>query len=152
MQPIKPIRTEADYERALQEINLYLDADEGSEERDRLELLTILVDDYESKHIPIPFPDPIVAIQFVLDQRGLTRKDLLDVIGSSGRISEVMNKQRPLTLSMIRKLIAKFDIPAEVLIRSSEDVILKKSDLVQSSSGRSPVIKRTIRAKARLAV
>jgi transcriptional regulator with XRE-family HTH domain len=115
-------------------------------------LLTILVDDYESKHIPIPFPDPIAAIQFVLDQRGLTRKDLLDVIGSSGRISEVMNKQRPLTLAMIRKLIAKFDIPAEVLIRRSEDVTLTKSDLVQSSSGRSPVIKRTIRAKARLAL
>lgn len=84
-------------------------------------MLAILVDDDESKHVPIPPPEPIAAIQFVLDQRGLTRKDLLDVIGSSGSISKVMNQQRPLTLSILHNLIAKFEILAEVLIRPSED-------------------------------
>jgi HTH-type transcriptional regulator / antitoxin HigA len=119
IRPIRPIRTEADYECALHEIDLCLDADEGSPEFERLEVLSILVDDYEAKQHDIGPPDPIAAIQFALEQRGLSRKDLGDVIGTSGRISEVMNKQRPLSLAMIRKLIAKFDIPAEVLIRSS---------------------------------
>ena len=96
MQPIKPIRTNVDYELALKEIDRCLDAAVGSPERDRLEVLTILVDDYEAKHHPINPPDPIAAIEFVLEQRGLTRKDLEGMIGISGRISEVMYKQRPL--------------------------------------------------------
>lgn len=83
-----------------------------------------------TKHHDIGPPDPIAAIQFALEQRGLTRKDLGDVIGSSGRISEVMNKKRPLTLAMIRKLINKFDIPAGVLISTSEDSAAKKSGLI----------------------
>ena len=117
MQPIKPIRNEADYELALQEIDRCLDAASGSPERDRLEVLTVLVDDYEAKHHPISPPEPIAAIEFVLEQRGLSRKDLEGVIGSSGRISEVMNHQRSLTLAMIRKLVETFDLPADVLIR-----------------------------------
>ena len=117
MQPIKPIRNDADYELALQEIDRCLDAAVGSPERDRLEVLTVLVDDYEAKHHPISPPEPIAAIEFVLEQRGLSRKDLEGVIGSSGRISEVMNNQRSLTLVMIRKLVEKFDLPADVLIR-----------------------------------
>jgi len=119
MQPIKPIRNEADYELALQDIDRCLDAAEGSPERDRLEVLTVLVDDYEVRHHPISPPDSIAAIEFVLEQRGLSRKDLEGVIGSSGRISEVMNKQRPLTLAMIRKLVDMFELPADVLIRSA---------------------------------
>ena len=119
MQPIKPIRNEADYELALQEIDRCLDAEAGSLERDRLEVLTVLVDDYEAKHHPISPPEPIAAIEFVLEQRGLSRKDLEGVIGSSGRISEVMNNQRSLTLAMIRKLVETFDLPADVLIRST---------------------------------
>lgn len=119
MQTIKPIRNEADYELALQEIDCCLDAEAGSPERDRLEVLTVLVDDYEAKHHTISPPEPVAAIEFVLEQRGLSRKDLEDVIGSSGRISEVMNKQRPLTLAMIRKLVDKFDLPADVLIRKT---------------------------------
>ena len=122
MQPIKPIRNNVDYELALKEIDRCLDAAVGSPERDRLEVLTILVDDYEAKHHPINPPDPIAAIEFVLEQRGLTRKDLEGVIGSSGRISEVMNKQRPLSLTMIRKLVETFDLPADVLIRKSPRV------------------------------
>ena len=120
MQPIRPIRNEADYELALQEIDRCLDAASGSPERDQLEVLTVLVDDYEAKHHPISPPEPIAAIEFILEQRGLSRKDLEGVIGSSGRISEVMNKQRSLTLAMIRKLVERFDLPADVLIRRTE--------------------------------
>ena len=117
MQPIKPIRNEADYELALQEIDRCLDAAAGSPERDRLEVLTVLVDDYEAKHHPIGPPEPIAAIEFVLEQRGLSRKDLEGAIGSSGRISEVMNNHRSLILTMIRKLVETFELPADVLIR-----------------------------------
>lgn len=120
MQPIRPIRNEADYELALQEIDRCLDAASGSPERDQLEVLTVLVDDYEAKHHSISPPEPIAAIEFVLEQRGLSRKDLEGVIESSGRISEVMNKQRSLTLAMIRKLVETFDLPADVLIRRTE--------------------------------
>ena len=120
MQPIRPIRNDADYELALQEIDRCLDAASGSPERDKLEVLTVLVDDYEAKHHSIGPPEPIAAIEFVLEQRGLSRKDLEGVIGSSGRISEVMNKQRSLTLAMVRKLVETFDLPADVLIRRTE--------------------------------
>ena len=119
MQPNKPIRNETDDDLALQEIDRCLDAVAGSPERDQLEVLTVLVDDYEARHHPISPPDPIEAIEFVLEQRGLSRKDLEGVIGSNGRISEVMNKQRPLSLAMIRKLVATFDLPADVLIRKT---------------------------------
>jgi HTH-type transcriptional regulator/antitoxin HigA len=105
--------------------------------------LTVLVDDYEAKHYPISPPDPIAAIEFVLEQQGLSRKDLEDVIGSSGRISEVMNKQRPLSLAMIRKLVEKFDLPADVLIRNTPRV---------QARGRSFVVTRAKRVKARVAM
>jgi len=143
MQTIKPIRNEADYELALQEIDCCLDAEAGSPERDRLEVLTVLVDDYEAKHHTISPPEPVAAIEFVLEQRGLSRKDLEDVIGRSGRISEVMNKQRPLTLAMIRKLVDKFDLPADVLIRNTSRV---------QTAGQSNVMRRSKREKNRIAV
>jgi HTH-type transcriptional regulator/antitoxin HigA len=143
MQPIKPIRNEAVYELALQDIDRYLDATAGSPERDRLEVLTVLVDDYEAKHYSISPPDPIAAIEFVLEQRDLSRKDLEGVIGSSGRISEVMNKQRPLTLAMIRKLVEKFDLPADVLIRNTSRI---------QARGRSLVVNRAKRVKVRVAM
>ncbi|MFM9047440.1 MAG: type II toxin-antitoxin system HigA family antitoxin [Cyanobium sp.] len=143
MQPIKPIRNEADYDLALQDIDRCLDAAAGSPERDRLEVLTVLVDDYEAKHHSISPPDPIAAIEFVLEQRGLSRKDLEGVIGSSGRISEVMNRQRPLSLAMIRKLVETFDLPADVLIRKTPRM---------QASGRSFVVTRAKRVKARVAV
>lgn len=132
MQPIRPIRNEADYDLALQEIDRCLDAASGSPERDQLEVLTVLVDDYEAKHHSIGPPEPIAAIEFVLEQRGLSRKDLEGVIGSSGRISEVMNKQRSLTLAMIRKLVETFDLPADVLIRRTERTAVQ--DLTTSVS------------------
>jgi HTH-type transcriptional regulator/antitoxin HigA len=103
---IKPIRGETDYNLAFQDIDRCLNAPAESPERDRLEVFSNLVDDYEAKHFPITAPNPIAAIEFVLEQRGLTRKDLEDAISSSGRVSEVMNKRQPLSLSMIRKLVA----------------------------------------------
>lgn len=152
MQPIKPIRNEADYELALKDIDDCLDAAACSPERERLEVLTVLVDDYEAKHHPISPPEPIAAIEFVLEQRGLSRKDLEDVIGSSGRISEVMNKQRPLTLAMIRKLVEKFDLPADVLIRSTGDSRASGNTTRVNARGRSFVVTRAKRVKARVAV
>ena len=150
MHPIKPIRNEVDYDLALQDIDRCLDAAgaEGSPEQDRLEVLSILVDDYEAKHHSIDLPDPIAAIEFVLEQRGLSRKDLEDVIGSSGRISEVMNKQRPLTLAMIRKLVSKFDLPAEVLIGSPDDSMAYRNTSRVPSRSRSFVVTRMKRSKA----
>jgi HTH-type transcriptional regulator/antitoxin HigA len=114
-------------------------------------VLSILVDDYEAKHHSIDLPDPIAAIEFVLEQRGLSRKDLEDVIGSSGRISEVMNKQRPLTLAMIRKLVSKFELPAEVLIGSPEDSMAYRNTSRVPSRSRSFVVKRMKRSKAQMA-
>jgi HTH-type transcriptional regulator/antitoxin HigA len=150
MHPIKPIRNEVDYDLALQDIDRCLDAAEGSPEQDRLEVLSILVDDYEARHHSIDLPDPIAAIEFVLEQRGLSRKDLEDVIGSSGRISEVMNKQRPLTLAMIRKLVSKFEIPAEVLIGSPDDSMAYRNTSRVPSRSRSFVVTRIKRSKARM--
>ncbi len=152
MQPIKPIRNEADYELALQEIDRCLDAASGSPERDRLEVLTVLVDDYEAKHHPISPPEPIAAIEFVLEQRGLSRKDLEGVIGSSGRISEVMNNQRSLTLAMIRKLVEKFDLPADVLIRSTGSKAAQGFTSRGHSRGRATVMTRAKRVNARVAL
>ncbi len=152
MHPIQPIRNEADYDLALQDIDRCLDAPKGSPDRDRLEVLTVLVDDYEARHHPIAPPDPIAAIEFVLEQRGLARKDLEDAIGSSGRISEVMNKQRPLTLAMIRKLVEKFDIPAEVLIGGTGCTMGIRTTSRGSSKQRSSGVTRSKREKARMAV
>jgi HTH-type transcriptional regulator/antitoxin HigA len=152
MQPIKPIHNEADYELALQEIDRCLDAAAGSPERDRLEVLTVLVDDYEAKHHPISPPEPIAAIEFVLEQRGLSRKDLEGVIGSSGRISEVMNNQRSLTLAMIRKLVEKFDLPADVLIRRTGSTMALAASSSSHGRLRTSDAAGQKRLKARLAV
>ena len=148
MKPIKPIRNEADYELALQEIDYCLDAASGSPERDRLEVLTVLVDDYEAKHHPISPPEPIAAIEFVLEQRGLSRKDLEGVIGSSGRISEVMNNQRSLSLAMIRKLVETFELPADVLIQRTGST----AALGSSSRRRATDVTRAKRVKPNVVV
>ena len=99
---IRQIRSQADYESALAEIDHCLEAQAGSGEQERLDVLIILVDDYEASHPAIGPPDLIAAIQFALEQRGLTRLDLEGLLGSSGRVSEVLNRQRRLTLPMIR--------------------------------------------------
>ncbi len=114
---IKPIKTEADYYEALKEIERIFDAAPGTQEGDRLDILTTLVEAYEEKHFRILLPDPIEAILYYIESRGLTRRDLERYIGSRARVSEVLNKKRPLTMEMIRNLHKGLGIPAEVLIQ-----------------------------------
>lgn len=114
---IKPIRTEADYRATLREIETLMTAQAGSPEGDRLDVLVTLVEAYERVHFPMDLPDPIEAIKFVMEQRGLSPKDLEPAIGRLNRVYEVLNRTRPLTLAMIRKLHDSFGIPAESLIR-----------------------------------
>jgi len=113
---IKPIKSEADYEDALAAISRLFAAKNGTEEYDALDILTTLVESYEAKRHPVLPPDPIAAIEYEAEKRGLSRKDLTKVIGSSGRVSEVLSRQRPLSISMIRRLRESLGIPAEVLI------------------------------------
>jgi HTH-type transcriptional regulator / antitoxin HigA len=115
-QEVKPIRTNADHERALLEIQRLWGAKEGTAEGDRLDVLVTLVDAYESKHFPIDPPDPIEAIRFRLEQQGLDTRALVGVIGGRSRVYEVMHRKRALSLEMIRRLHERFGIPAEVLI------------------------------------
>ena len=117
---IKPIRTEADYEAALKEVERLWGAEPGTPDGDRFEVLFTLVESYEDQQYPILPPDPIEAIKYYMDSRGLDRQDLERYIGPSGRVSEVLSRKRPLTLGMIRKLNAGLGIPAEVLIQRSK--------------------------------
>jgi len=114
---IRPIRTKADYERALREIERLWGAGEGTADGDRLDVLATLVEAYEQKHFPIDTPDPIEAIRFRLEQQGLDHRALLGVIGTRSRVYEVMQRKRALSLEMIRRLHQRFGIPADVLIR-----------------------------------
>ena len=114
---IKPIRTETDYEAALKEIERLFHAKPGTDEADRLEVLTTLTEAYEEKHYTIPLPDPIEAVLYHMESRGLSRRDLERFIGSRARVSEVLNRKRPLTMEMIRNLHSGLGISAEVLIQ-----------------------------------
>jgi HTH-type transcriptional regulator / antitoxin HigA len=114
---IKPVRTKADYERALREIERMWGAKEGTPQGNQLDVLATLVEAYERKHFPIDPPDPIEAIRFRLEQQGLDHRALIGVIGGRSRVHEVMHRQRALSLAMIRRLHERFGIPAEVLIR-----------------------------------
>jgi HTH-type transcriptional regulator / antitoxin HigA len=114
---IKPIKSEADHAAALREIERLWGAEEGTVGGDRLEVLTTLVEAYEQAHFPIAAPDPIEAIKFRLEQRGADQKALIGVIGNRTRVYEVLRRDRPLSLSMIRRLNQTLNIPAEVLIR-----------------------------------
>ncbi len=114
---VRPIKTTADYETALKEIERLWNAEEGSEKGDRLEVLVTLVESYEDVHFPMDLPDPIEAIKFRLEQQGLDAKALIGVIGNRTRVYEVLRRDRPLSLAMIRRLNEKFHIPAEVLIQ-----------------------------------
>lgn len=116
---VRPIRTEADYDDALAEVEQLWGSKPGTPDGDRLDVLLILISDYESKHHPIDPPDPVDAIKFRMEQMNLTRKDLEPLIGSRGRVAEVLNRRRPLSLSMIRNLHRKLHIPLESLIDSS---------------------------------
>ena len=117
---LKPIRTEVDYETALAEIEQLFDAAPGTPEADRLEVLTTLVEAYEDQRYSLPPPDPIEAIFYYMESRGLSRRDLEPYLGSRARVSEVLNRKRLLSLQMIRKLSGGLGIPAEVLIQPYE--------------------------------
>ncbi len=113
---IQPIKNEKDYDKALAEIEILWGAEEGTEKGDKLDILLVLVEDYEEKYHQISPPDPVEAIKFRMEQMNLTRKDLEPFIGGRGRVSEVLNHRRGLSLNMIRNLHSNLSIPLESLI------------------------------------
>lgn len=116
---LKPIRTEADYDAALAEVERLWGAKSGTPDGDRLDVLATLIEVYEEKHHPMDPPDPIEAIRFRMEQQGLTRKDLEPMIGPRNRVADVLNRKRGLSIEMIRQLHDHLGISAEVLIRPS---------------------------------
>ena len=114
---IRPIRTKANYRAALKEIETLMSALANTPEGEQLDVLSTLVEAYESKHHRLDLPYPVEAIKFRMEQSGLTPKDLVPVIGQLNRVYEVLNRKRPLTLQMIRRLHGDLGIPAESLIR-----------------------------------
>jgi HTH-type transcriptional regulator / antitoxin HigA len=117
IQDIRPIRTDEDHATMLAEIDRLWGADPDSPEGARLEVLLTLVDAYEEARHPMPASDPISAIEFMMEQRGLSRRDLEPMIGSRARVAEVLNRRRALTLSMIRRLSDGLGIPVDILVR-----------------------------------
>ncbi|MDQ2068986.1 helix-turn-helix domain-containing protein [Natronospira bacteriovora] len=118
---IRPIHNEQDYEAALARVEALMDAEPGSEEADELDVLATLLAAYEARVHRIDAPDPLSAIRFRMEQQGLTRKDLEPYIGHSGRVAEVLNGKRGLSLQMIRRLHAGLDIPLESLIQPLDE-------------------------------
>lgn len=114
---LKPIRTEADYEAALKEIHSLMEAVPETPEGDRLDVLTTLVEAYEARHHPIEAPDPIAALEYFMEQRGITRADLIPLLGSRSRVSEVLNRKRRLTMEMAWRLHSELGLPAEAVIK-----------------------------------
>ena len=114
---LKPIKTDADHEAALKEIERLWYAEEGTPDGDRLEILSTLVEAYEEAHFPMDMPDPIEAIKFRLEQQGVDNKALIGIIGNRTRVYEVLRRDRALSLTMIQKLNQQLKIPAEILIR-----------------------------------
>lgn len=115
---LKPIKTQEQYKEYLKIIDALIDCEENSSEEEILELVSILVESYEAKHYPIEAPDPIEAIKIKMEEEGLKRKDLAPFFGSSSRVSEVLNRKRPLTLEMIKKIHHGLKISAETLLAS----------------------------------
>ena len=116
---IKPIKSERDYRRVLEQIDKLMGARRNTPEGDLLDVLVTLAQAWEEKNWPIDLPDPVEAILFAMEQRGLSRRDLEPLIGSRARVAEVLNRKRPLTLPMIRRLHERLGIPPEVLIGES---------------------------------
>lgn len=120
---IKPIKTKADYRAALKEIESLMMAKANTPEGERLDVLVTLVEAYERKHYPLDLLDPVEAIKFAMEQRGLAVKDLVPLIGPANRVYEVLNRKRALSLRMIWRLHKKLGIPAESLIRPPEEKV-----------------------------
>ena len=120
---IRPIHTHADYKAALKDVSALIDRDPapGTPQGDRLDVLTTLIQAYEARHFPIDAPDPVEAIKFRMEQQGLSVKDMEPIIGQRNRVYEVLNRKRPLTLAMIRRLHSSLGIPAEVLIAEATE-------------------------------
>jgi HTH-type transcriptional regulator/antitoxin HigA len=116
---VRPIRTKRDHEAALEEVERLWGAKAGTRDGDRLDVLATLIGACEGEHFPIDPPDPIEAIKFRMEQQGLTRRDLEEIIGTRTRIAEVLNRKRGLSIAMIRRLHERLGISADVLIRPS---------------------------------
>jgi HTH-type transcriptional regulator/antitoxin HigA len=114
---IKPIKTEADYREALKRLEEIFDAQLGTPDSDELEVLGLMVDDYENKYYPIEAPDPIEAIKIRMEEMHLRQVDLVSDIGGKSRVSEILNRKRRLTLDMIRKLAIRLNLSANLLIK-----------------------------------
>jgi HTH-type transcriptional regulator/antitoxin HigA len=115
---IKPIKSEKDYNDAMARLEVIFDSKKGSPEGDELEILGILVDQYENEHFPIGLPDPVEAIKFRMEQLGYNQSDLAKIVGLKSRASEILNKKRKLSLEMIRQLHERLNIPTDVLIQT----------------------------------
>jgi HTH-type transcriptional regulator/antitoxin HigA len=118
---IQPIKTDQDYRAALRDIESLMSAELNSKEGERLDILVTLIEAYERQHFPLDLPDPVAAIRFQMEQKGLVPKDLEPMIGRSNRVYEILNRKRPLTLKMIWRLHRQLGIPAESLIRPPDE-------------------------------
>ncbi len=131
---IKPIRTEADYEAALKEVEKLMESQPDTPEGDRMEVLVTLIEAYEAKHFPIPLPDdPVEVLEYYMESRGFSRSDLIPFLGSKERVSEVLNRKRGLSLEMIRRLHVGLGIPAELLIGSKTQRTARKNKVWNGS-------------------
>jgi HTH-type transcriptional regulator / antitoxin HigA len=115
---IKPIRTKKDYEQALERLEVIFDAKKNTDKGDELEILGMLIENYENEKFPINFPDPVEAIKFRMAQLGYNQTDLANIVGLKSRASEILNRKRKLSLEMIRQLHDQLNIPTEVLIQA----------------------------------
>ena len=117
---VKPIRSDEDLERAMARIDEIFFAEPGTPESDELDVLVRLVESYEAEHYPMPTPSPIDAIEFEMDQRNMTRRDLIPYIGSGAKVSEVLSGKRDITMAMARALHKHLKIPAEILLHEPD--------------------------------
>jgi HTH-type transcriptional regulator / antitoxin HigA len=123
---IQPIHSESDHRAALARIEVLWDAEPGTAEHDEIEILSVLVSDYEERHWPVLPPDPVEAIKFHMEQNGLRQKDLAHIIGSESRASEVLARRRKLTLQMIKSIHAAWSIPLESLVGATDSREMSK--------------------------
>lgn len=117
---ISPIKTIKDYKVALRRLEEIFDSKPNTLEGDELEVLSLLIDEYENKKYKIDSPDPIEAIKFRMEQSGFTQKDLVKIVGLKSKVSEILNRKRKLSLNIIRKLNKELDIPSDILIKEYE--------------------------------
>ena len=114
---IRPIKSDSDYQSALNRLNVLFDAPIGTPDSDEADVLGLLVDEYEKRHFPIEAPDPIEAIKIRMEEMELKQIDLINEIGGKSRVSEILNRKRKLTVDMIRRLTVKLNLSADILIR-----------------------------------